>query len=320
MQLIKMNESKPAKKALMRAVSALRKGGLVVFPTETVYGLGASVSNRKAVDKIFRIKGRPTDNPLIVHIGKIKQLDLLAKEVGIGTERLIEKFWPGPLTLILKKKQDVPSNVTAGLDTVAVRMPSNRIARKLAEIAGPIAAPSANKSGGLSPTDAEHAIEDLTETDRKKIGVVIDAGKTEFGLESTVFDPAKKLILRPGPITLRQLRRYVPETRYSTNSSKHPQSPGMKYKHYSPKAELILFIGNREKIAERMKERRDGRTAVLKLDGNKKHAAETVYSKLREFDRSGFKRIICEGIDEKGLGYTIMDRLKKAASEIVTVR
>lgn len=318
MQLVKIRKTKPQKGILKYAAAAIRDGKVVVFPTETVYGIGADALNRRAVSRIFKIKGRPADNPLIVHIGTEKQLRLLTDSVDAVSKKLMKKFWPGPLTLIFAKKDAVPDNVTAGLDTIAVRMPHNKIAFDLARLAGPIAAPSANKSGKPSPTAVGHVLEDLTYKETKLIEIVLDGGETKHGLESTVFDSVSKRILRPGPITLKHIRNIVPEANYATASPDKPASPGMKYTHYSPKARVVLFIGNHEKIVKKMKELGNEKTVVLDLKGNKREVAKTLYARLREIDHQGFEKIFCEGIEEEGLGYSIMDRLRKAASKTFT--
>ena len=318
MQLVKIRKTRPQQGILKRAAAAIRDGKIVVFPTETVYGIGADALDRRAVSRIFEIKGRPADNPLIVHIGTEKQLRLLTDSVDAVSKELMKKFWPGPLTLIFAKKDAVPDNVTAGLDTVAVRMPRDETAFNLARLAGPIAAPSANRSGRPSPTSIGHVLEDLTDKETKHIEMALDGGGTKHGLESTVFDSVSKRILRPGPITLKQIRNIVPEANYAAARPDKPASPGMKYTHYSPKARVILFIGNHEKVVKKMKALGDGDTYILTLKGGKKEVAKTLYARLREIDRRGFKKIFCEGIEEEGLGYSVMNRLRKAASETFT--
>jgi L-threonylcarbamoyladenylate synthase len=205
-QLIKIHSQKPEKEILQKAAKIIREGGLVAFPTETVYGLGANALDKKAVRKIFEVKRRPLDNPVIVHIAKIEDLDLLSKSIPKEARILAEKFWPGPLTLVLFKKKIVPDEITAGGETVAIRMPKNKIALELIKTSGvPIAAPSANLAGKPSPTTAQHVFEDLGE----KVDLILDGGKTKIGLESTVVDLTVKppQILRPGGISFEELKK-----------------------------------------------------------------------------------------------------------------
>jgi len=247
--IIKINPKKPEKQLIKMASDVLKESNLVAFPTETVYGLGAGAFNRKAVAKIFNAKGRKADNPLIVHIADRKDLNKLAKNIPNEARLLANAFWPGPLTLVLEKKDIIPSNVTSGLDTVAIRMPSNKIALELIRASGPIAAPSANLSGRPSGTSVKHVIQDFD----GKINCIIDGGDSKIGLESTVVSLASSppLLLRPGYITLEQLRKYLPEIEVhkSIKGLKidgKVASPGMKYKHYSPKAKVILAENDKE--------------------------------------------------------------------------
>ena len=241
------------KEILHKAVRIIKKGGLVAFPTETVYGLGANALDKKAVRKIFKVKKRPLDNPIIVHIAEIEDLNLLAKNIPEEVKILTKKFWPGPLTLVLFKKKIVPEEVTAGTNTVAIRMPDNEIALRLIRSSGvPIAAPSANLAGKPSSTIAQHVFEDLGD----KIDLIFDGGPTKIGVESTVVDLTVQppQILRPGGISFEELKRVIKniqlhpsllsEIRFASQLFNGVKSPGMKYRHYAPKASLILVEGN----------------------------------------------------------------------------
>jgi len=307
---------------IKEAAQILKKGGIVAFPTETVYGLGA-ILNKKAVDKIFIAKGRPTDNPMIVHIANKKDIYKLAcvsdKKI---VNKLIKKFWPGPLTIVLKKKGIVPDNVTAGLDSIAIRMPKNKIALALIKRAGPIAAPSANLSGKPSTTSAKHVIHDMS----GRIDAIIDGGRTKIGVESTVIDITKKpaVLLRPGGITFEELKKIIDikihPSLIKKSSVKKPSSPGMKYRHYAPNAKLILVMNNK-KMAEIIKKYK-GKVGILsfrrKYNKNTKIAnCRDLFKILREFDNEGFNVIISESIPEKGIGLAIMNRLKKASTKII---
>ena len=238
--IIEVDPTNPEEKKLKRAAEIIRKGGLVAFPTETVYGLGANALNRKAVIKIFEAKGRPMDNPLIVHISDMKMIREIAKMNEIA-ERLAKKFFPGPITLVVDKKEVIPPEVTAGLETVAIRMPSHPIALKLIKVSGvPIAAPSANLAGKPSPTKTEHVIDDLY----GKVDLILDGGETNIGVESTVVDttvyPVE--ILRPGGLPIEEIRKVVDVKTFDRKVGV-PKSPGMKYRHYAPEAELIVLYG-----------------------------------------------------------------------------
>ena len=249
------------------AADILRKGGLVAFPTETVYGLGGDARNPQASSKIYAAKGRPSDNPLIVHIAEAEELDGICDWDKAGSKdapydirsralALAREFWPGPLTMILPRGEAIPKQTTGGLDTVAVRLPSHPAAHMLIKTAGlPIAAPSANLSGRPSTTKAEHVIEDLN----GRIDMIIDGGSSEIGLESTIVDLTgeKPLILRPGFISIEQLGKVLPGIDYDpaiTGRSAHPdtppKAPGMKYRHYAPKGELTIFEGSHEAVVK----------------------------------------------------------------------
>lgn len=333
--LLKINKRKPDKKKLLIAVKELQKGNIIVFPTETVYGIGANAFNAKAVRKIFQAKGRPTDNPLIVHIAQKNDLSLLAKEIPREARILTARFWPGPLTLVLKKKKIVPSIVTAGLNTVAVRMPKHKVALKLIELLGkPIAAPSANIAGKPSATNALHAFHDFN----GRVPLIIDSGNTDYGIESTVIDLTSKpaILLRPGSLPIERLLRELKELKIHSSIKGFKVikalSPGMKYKHYAPKADLILISGNKKerkkKIKRLLKQFKKKKKKVglllikdlsLKADSikiltsNERIAARNLFKFLRDFDNEGINVILAETLKEKGLNFAVMNRLLKAS-------
>jgi L-threonylcarbamoyladenylate synthase len=331
---------------IREAADIINKGGIVVFPTETVYGIGADALNDEAVDKIFKAKGRPQDNPLIVHIAEFNELYDLALEVPEKSELLAEKFWPGPLTMILYKKKILSDKITAGLNTAAIRLPVNKIALALIkESKKPIAAPSANISGRPSPTEASHVIEDLM----GKVDMIIDGGSTYIGLESTVVDMTSPvpMILRPGGVTAEDIKSVLGECTYDPAIIKNeetviPRSPGQKYRHYSPKAKVILYKGKMEEIVKKINEDYDKFTSLeLKTGIMSTRQTEEFYKEkinicigdrtklltissnlfkaLREFDHMGVAVILAESIDEKGLGKAVMNRLGKSASQTIEV-
>ncbi len=324
------------------SAEVIKSGGLVAFPTETVYGLGANGLDEKAVKKIFEAKGRPSDNPLILHIADRKQVFELAKDVPSNAGKLMDSFWPGPLTMIFNKAQNVPGVISAGLDTVALRMPSHPIALALIKESGvPIAAPSANTSGRPSPTNAKHVIEDLS----GKIDVIIDAGNAKIGLESTVLDVTvdPPVVLRPGGITLKQIGDVIghadidPTLMTKAEGDFRPRSPGMKYKHYSPKADVIIVEGSPDRVLQKIKElvcmhSQKGKTVgVLATDQTKElypsvevislgdrdkleTVAANLFWALREFDKKNVDIIVAEAVDYEGIGLAVMNRMKKAAA------
>lgn len=324
------------------AVELLQNGEVVAFPTETVYGLGANGLDSAAVAKIFIAKKRPADNPLILHISDKEDIYKLVSTVNSTAQALIDNFWPGPLTLVLPKKVGISKLVTAGLDTVAVRMPSNLIAQKLIRFSGlPIAAPSANLSTKPSPTAAFDVLEDMN----GNIAGVIDGGSTSIGVESTVIDCTSKVakILRPGKIGVKELEDIlgVVDIDCSTifNSEMTPCSPGMKYKHYAPKARMQTFIGKNmlENLQQALKNALDENLEVgiltseetlktisenifVKTWGkrsDKNSLAKNLYSYLREFDRQKVDIILAEGVDEQGIGLAVMNRMIKASAHNV---
>lgn len=326
---------------LDQAALLLQKGEVVAFPTETVYGLGANALNPTAVAKIFVAKGRPNDNPLIVHCSKREAIGALVREIPLEAELLMDKFWPGPLTLVLAKSELVPLEVTAGLATVGIRLPDHPLALALIEQAGfPLAAPSANLSGRPSPTRACHVWSDL----QGKIPAILDGGETGWGLESTVVDCTVRpfRLLRPGGITLEELQAVteiqVDPTIYGALLDQTPAAPGMKYQHYAPQAEVFLVLGEHSpaKILELSEAyikagKRVGvmtwneqvqlypKLTHLKMgrQGDLATLANRLYHLLREADRLGLEVLFIEGVGEANLGLAIMNRLRKAASEQV---
>lgn len=322
------------KRKIKIAAKFIREGRLVAFPTETVYGLGADALNEEAVRRIFEAKGRPADNPLIVHISNFEQLYELAGEVPREAKILAEHFWPGPLTMVLPKKDNVPKVTTGGLDTVAIRMPAHEIALGLIRTSGrPIAAPSANISGKPSPTLAEHVVDDFY----GRIECIIDGGEVKIGVESTVLDLTTKppTLLRPGGLPLEEIEKVIGKVRiHSVVKGKAvdvAKAPGMKYKHYAPNAQVIVIEGSREKVREKIKEilneykRRGVKVGVMatgdfyeadtyiNLGNSEEEIARNLFRALRDLDKSGVDVILAEGIEEKGLGLAVMNRLRKAA-------
>ena len=313
----------------------LRKGECIAFPTETVYGLGANALNEVAVAKIFLAKGRPSDNPLIVHCHDQSQLQELVTGWSRDVQILMDRFWPGPLTLVLTKREAVPANVTGGLTTVAVRIPNHPVALALLKAAAlPVAAPSANISGKPSPTRAEHVWQDLN----GRIPAIIDGGPTGGGLESTVLDCTSRpfRLLRPGGITVEQLEEFGPilvDPGVHQGQTENPRSPGMKYKHYAPNAQVVLVTGAR--IQAGIQEQAEyyqgqnlkvgilafsesaGKYNAPVLDmGPRRNltiAAAGIYHLLRETDRLNFDVILIEGVGDEHLGLAIMNRFRKAA-------
>lgn len=326
---------------LREAAAILREGGLVAFPTETVYGLGADALNEEAARKIYAAKGRPSDNPLIAHIAGEAGLRPLVAEIPETARRLMDAFWPGPLTIIFPKSDAVPLGTTGGLNTVAVRMPSDPTARRLIELAGvPVAAPSANTSGRPSPTTAAHVLQDMD----GRIDMIVDGGPVGIGVESTIVDvtgPAPAL-LRPGAITMEMLRDCVgaveidPAILGPVSADVRPKAPGMKYRHYAPKADMTIFEGetaavtaaiHRTAASELAKGRRVGIICTeetrgmyplgivksIGLRAKKETVAHNLYAVLREFDDLGVDVICSESFEGGDLSQAIMNRLCKAA-------
>lgn len=328
---------------LLEAGEILKKGGLVAFPTETVYGLGGDALNPDAAAKIYAAKGRPSDNPLIVHISDMEDIDKIADDVSEKAKKLAERFWPGPMTLIYKKKECVPASTTGGLNTVAVRMPEHKIARALIRQSGVfVAAPSANTSGRPSPTKAEHVMEDLC----GKVDMVIDGGSVGIGLESTIVDVSGEIpvILRPGYITKKMLEEVVGEVVVdpaivSREMKKDivAKAPGMKYRHYAPKGQMTIVEGDIEKVISYINEKveeleKDGRKIaviateetlsrykckIVRSIGARKSEgsiAAGLYDILREMDHLGAEYIYSESFEDDHLGGAIMNRMIKAAA------
>lgn len=310
------------KQDVKRAAKYIQQGELVAFPTETVYGLGANAYDTNAAQKIYTAKWRPSDNPLIVHIYRKKQLQEIAHIPDAQKQNiklLVQRFWPGPLTLILPKKECVPLEVSGGLDTVAVRMPKNRIARELIRLADcPIAAPSANISGKPSGTEFSHVFQDFD----GKIACIIQASRCSIGLESTVVDMSgdTPLLLRPGGIDYEELISLLPdlEIGYGKHIEK-PKSPGMKYQHYSPEAKVILFKhASVSQIQEHKKQlEHTGKKVRVLASQDIPNFGKKLFSLLREADTQGYDIILLSSIEETGKGRAIMNRLEKAASEII---
>lgn len=317
------------------AVELIKNGELVVIPTETVYGLASNALDGKAVSKIFAAKGRPQDNPLIVHIADISEADNLVSSFPEKAEVLTEKFWPGPLTIILPKSDIVPEEVTAGLDTVAIRMPSHPLARKIISLSGvPLAAPSANRSGSPSPTSVCHVIEDMG----GRVKAVVDGGNCTVGVESTVisFAQEKPRLFRPGAVTTEEIEDLIGDIEidkavYSKpDGAIKPSSPGMKYKHYSPRADVIMVSGSQEKYINFVKEQcgREGAYALCydedvpflgarALSYGKKddfsEQARKLFSCFRKLDSMGAEIIFARAPERTGMGLAVYNRLIRAA-------
>ena len=303
------------------AAEFIRRGGIVAFPTETVYGLGADVFNESAIGKIFKAKSRPADNPLIVHISGVDQISSIASEVTKSARRIIDAFFPGPLTVVINKRSEIPLTATAGLETVGIRMPRSKIANVfLAACATPVVAPSANLSGRPSPTTWQAVYEDLNE----RIDSILKGDATEIGLESTVVDCSGDVpvLLRPGAISLDQLRSVVKGIVVSFGGEKERRSPGMRHQHYSPRATVeiispadsidnsiaaVAFIGLHDR----------SENVVLKLVCSSiDEYAHQMFEFFRECDRRGIEIIYCESVPETGIGTALMDRLRRAATRL----
>lgn len=334
--LIKVDPLKPSEDILRKAADVIKEGGVVAFPTETVYGLGANCFNVAAVLKIFQIKKRPADNPLIVHIYDKGQLKDLIDQDYQKASKIMDIFWPGPVTLIFRKKFIVPEEVTGGLETVAVRMPSHPVAQKFLKLSGvPIAAPSANLSGKPSPTRVEHVIEDLYGL----VDVIIDGGETPFGIESTIIDFSREraILLRPGPATIEEIQKLIPNLEIpefllkKVNEPIRPLSPGMTYRHYAPEKPLILVI-DEKKLDEVLLKYPDApiicpQEAVTRFYGRRTiilgslkepfTIAQNLFHVLRTIDSIAASAAIVIGFESKGILFSVMNRLRKAASEIV---
>lgn len=343
-QIKKITDIQLDKDAVREAGRILKEGGLVAFPTETVYGLGADALNEKAAEKIYAAKGRPSDNPLIIHITQMDALGRIVSDIPEKAYALAGAFWPGPLTMIFDKAETMPYGTTGGLETVAVRMPDHEIARAVIDAGGGyIAAPSANTSGRPSPTRAEHVMDDLD----GKIEMIVDGGDVEIGVESTILDMTvmPPMILRPGAVTKEMLEEILGEvaedrTLLSADSKEAPKAPGMKYRHYAPKAELSIVEGKTEQVVETInklsceKEEKGSRVGIIgteetvgkyvcgivKCIGTRQDeatVASRLYAILREFDGEDVEYIFSESFSGDGIGSAVMNRLLKAAGHHV---
>lgn len=355
-KIVRINEKQPETEKIAEAAAIIRDGGLVAFPTETVYGLGADALLAEGSKRIYAAKGRPSDNPLIVHIAEFGALERIAAEIPPQAKVLADVFWPGPLTMIFNKSEAVPRETTGGLDTVAVRMPSHPVALELIrESGGYIAAPSANTSGRPSPTTAQHVYTDLN----GRIPMILDGGAVGIGIESTIIDLSGiskredgswisdeiPMILRPGYITREMLTEVIGSVCddpgfASVDANVRPKAPGMKYRHYAPKAEMTIVRGDSQRVAEYMNDRvqenrekglKTGlictvetenlcRADVIKCIGSRADGdsvARHLYAILREFDDLGVDRIYSESFDDVRIGRAIMNRLMKAAGQRV---
>lgn len=321
--------------AVNRVCKILKNGGTVAIPTETVYGLAANTFDEAAVAKIFTAKGRPQDNPLIVHVSDMEMLKQVAESVPEKAQMCAEAFWPGPFTMVLPRGKKIPASVSAGLDTVAVRMPSNKIAHEIIKTSGlPLAAPSANLSGSPSPTTAEHVIKDLD----GKIDAIVLSEKADVGIESTVVtfctDPPR--LLRPGGITVEMLKKYIPELVIDKAVLSEPEkgkpvaSPGMKYKHYSPKARIIIIDGTQEQFNDYVNKNAGEGVYALTFEGEQKglsvpsfyygkehdgaSQAAALFGALRMLDEKGCKLCYARAPEKDGVGLAVYNRLIRAAA------
>ncbi|MBN2160795.1 MAG: threonylcarbamoyl-AMP synthase [Spirochaetes bacterium] len=308
---------------MRKATAIIKSGGVVAFPTETVYGLGADAFNPIAVARIFEVKNRPLFDPLIVHIANLSQMGDLASAVDRRAGRLAGRFWPGPLTLVLPKREGVPGIVTAGLDTVAIRMPDHLIALDLIKRSGcPIAAPSANRFGYISPTKAAHVLEQLGD----RVDMIIDGGDCSVGVESTIvkLTEERSVILRPGGVPVEEIEALIGHVEMGAASAAGPEAPGQLPVHYSPSIPVHLADRGRDIDFSRSdagfllfrrpdREFPVDRTEILSTEGDLKEAAANLFSALHRLDKMGIRLIVAEAVPESGLGIAIMDRLRKAA-------
>ncbi len=340
--LFKINPDNPETELILKAAAIIKSGGLVAFPTETVYGLGANALDADAVLSLFAAKKRPLDNPPIVHVAEVRDVYKLAEQVSIKAERLMNQFWPGPLTLVFSRYSAIPDVTTAGLETVAVRMPKHKVALALIKASStPIAAPSANIAGRPSPTTAKHVLDDLN----GRIDAILDSGATDIGVESTVLDinVEPPMLLRPGGTSLEALQKSIGEIKlhpFITAEVDLPtekaRSPGMRYRHYAPKAQVILVQGVVPAVMGKIKElttacwMQNKRVGVLATDetawayeadivkslGSRRNVdamAPNLFRLLREFDEENADIIIAESVPTEGLGLAVINRLRKAS-------
>lgn len=323
-------------KKLNQAVNIIKDGGLVAIPTETVYGLAANGLNGEAVGKIFKAKNRPNDNPLILHISNLEEIYTLSKNISSKDIEILEKIWPGPLTVVVQKSELIPNEITAGLKSVAIRIPNNELTRKFINLCGvPLAAPSANLSTKPSPTSAKSVLEDMD----GKIDAIIDGGESNIGIESTVLDLTSDIpkILRPGFYTKEMLEKYWEKVEYDlaiNDEKKVPKSPGQKYKHYAPDTEVLVLIGDDDavyiEIEKLLMENKKIGLMLFETDrenfkeeeniiymGSKEQLSEMgriLFDALRKLDKQNLDKIVVRGVEEEGYGLSIMNRLKKSSS------
>ncbi len=339
--MLKIDSDNIEQSKINQACEILKSGGLVAFPTETVYGLGGNALEPQAAGRIYAAKGRPSDNPLIVHIANEAMLEELVEEISEKAKLLSNHFWPGPLTMIFRKKRIIPNETTGGMDTVGIRMPSHPVALALIEQSGvAVAAPSANASGKPSPTRAKHVLEDLD----GRIDMILDGDDAQIGLESTIVDTTCEppVLLRPGFVTREMLEKVIgpvdvdPAVYEKVENGVKPKAPGMKYRHYAPKAELTLFRGDMEKVTrhinkkieedicqgrtpgvfvsqETRKQYEKGVVLCMGTRSDEETIAHCMYDVLREFDRLNVDVIYGEAFEQDNLGQAIMNRLIKAA-------
>ncbi len=300
------------------AAEYILNGDIAAFPTETVYGLGANAFESEAVKKIFIAKGRPSDNPLIVHVESQEQISSVVSSIPRYAEKLIEEFFPGPLTLVLPKNKKIPANVTAGLSSVGVRIPNHPIAKKFLKKCGvPVAAPSANISGSPSPTTWQAVKNDLN----GKIPCILKGNPSRIGIESTVIDCTGNapIILRAGGVTLEQLRTIIPATRLQKRQQSIPKSPGVKYRHYSPRAYVFIVSAMSETVPLQssayigLKNIGKNRFGLKMICRTEDEYARSLFHFFRECDKKGIETIYCESVSEDGIGLAIMDRIRKAS-------
>ncbi len=328
-QIINVSAIEPDYKTIHFAAEILRLGGLVAFPTETVYGLGADAFNPQAVQKVFEAKGRPADNPLIVHISKLDQLDELTDNLPSAGKILTQAFWPGPLTIVVNSSTFIPKIVTGGLNTVAIRMPRHNVTLKLIDVLDrPIVGPSANLSGRPSPTTAQHVYQDLN----GRIDLILDAGRCDIGVESTVVDVTNQppLILRFGGLTREKIEQLIGEVQTTDDEYFKKRSPGTRYRHYAPKAKVVLFERGDKLVFDRLSQQYfdDGKKVgyiiyskdLIKesselgkfVDGGIEIYSQMLFQLLRDLDTLGADVILIESVEEVGLGKAVMERLRKA--------
>jgi L-threonylcarbamoyladenylate synthase len=331
-KLIKVSPSNPPDDLIQMAAEILRSGRLVAFPTETVYGLGADAFSPEAVKKVFIAKGRPADNPLIVHIAEYEQIKELTDDIPVVGKDLAEAFWPGPLTLVVKSSPYIPKVVTGGLDTVAVRVPKHNVTLELIKkLNRPIVGPSANKSGRPSPTTAQHVFDDLN----GEIDLILDAGPTLIGIESTVVDVTVNppLILRFGGLTREKIEQLIGKVQTTEDKILLKKSPGTRYRHYAPEAKVVLFERGDKLAFDQLygKYIEEGKKVgfILNSDDLLDHPSELgkiisddikkysqqLFEMLRDIDKLDADIILVESVDEAGLGKAVMDRLKRAAGQ-----